>query len=127
MTENQTKEMFRLLTACVTSIQNVESDVAVIKTDVAELKADVAVIKTDVAVLKADVAILKTDVAELKVIVRGHDTMFEERDIRLSNLEKGQASMLKEMRENNRILNDVVAEQARLGARVSILEENAGI
>ncbi|MCO6512637.1 MAG: hypothetical protein J5I65_17775 [Aridibacter famidurans] len=113
MTENQTKEMFRLLTACVTSIQNVESDVAVLKTDV---------------------AVLKTDVAELKVIVRGHDTMFEERDVRLSNLEKGQAdlkkgqaSMLKEMRENNRILNDVVAEQARLGARVSILEENAGI
>lgn len=113
MTENQTKEMFRLLTACLTSIQNVESDVAVLK--------------ADVAVLKADVAVLKTDVAELKIILRGHDTMFEERDVQLSNLEKGQASMLKEMRENNRILNDVVAEQARLGARVSILEENAGI
>lgn len=120
MTENQTKEMFRLLTICVTSIQNVESDVAVLKTDVAELKADVAVLKTDVAVLK-------TDVAELKIILKGHDTKFTEEDIRLTNLEKGQAAMLKEMRENNRILNDVVAEQARLGARVSILEENAGI
>ena len=45
MTENQTKEVFNLLTKCVNGIQEIREDVAVLKQDVAELKTDVAELK----------------------------------------------------------------------------------
>ncbi len=53
MTENQTKEVFNLLTKCVSGIQGLQSDVSELKTDVSELKADVSELKVDVAELKA--------------------------------------------------------------------------
>lgn len=53
MTENQTKEVFNLLTRCVNGIQEIREDVAVLKTDVSELKADVSELKADVSELKA--------------------------------------------------------------------------
>ena len=45
MTENQTKEVFNLLTRCVNGIQEIREDVSELKTDVAELKIDVAELK----------------------------------------------------------------------------------
>ena len=38
MTENQTKEMFNLLTKCVSGIQELKEDVSILKEDVSELK-----------------------------------------------------------------------------------------
>lgn len=52
MTENQTKEVFNLLTRCVNGIQEIREDVSILKQDVSELKTDVAELKTDVAELK---------------------------------------------------------------------------
>ncbi len=45
MTENQTKEVFNLLTKCVNGIQEIREDVSILKQDVSELKADVAELK----------------------------------------------------------------------------------
>lgn len=42
MTEQQEKEVFRLLTTAVSGIQKIEGEVAELKSDVAELKTDVA-------------------------------------------------------------------------------------
>ncbi|MEJ7700546.1 MAG: hypothetical protein WKF71_12985 [Pyrinomonadaceae bacterium] len=42
MTENQTKEVFNLLTRCVNGIQEIREDVSILKQDVSELKTDVA-------------------------------------------------------------------------------------
>ncbi len=52
MTDNQTNQIFDLLTKCVNGIQRIESDVAVLKTDVGELKTDVSELKNDVHDLK---------------------------------------------------------------------------
>ena len=52
MTENQTKEVFNLLTRGVNGIQEIREDVSILKQDVSELKTDVAELKTDVAELK---------------------------------------------------------------------------
>ena len=52
MTENQTKEVFNLLTKCVSGIQEIREDVSVLKQDVSELKADVSELKQDVSELK---------------------------------------------------------------------------
>ncbi len=52
MTENQTKEVFDLLTRCINGIQEIREDVSVLKQDVSELKTDVTELKTDVAELK---------------------------------------------------------------------------
>jgi len=52
MTENQTKEVFNLLTRCVNGIQEIREDVSILKQDVSELKTDVAELKIDVAELK---------------------------------------------------------------------------
>ena len=52
-------------------LENMEPDVAGLKTNVQVLKTDVAVLKTDVQALKTDVAGLKTDVQALKTDVAG--------------------------------------------------------
>ncbi len=52
MTENQTKDVFNLLTRCVNGIQEIREDISILKQDVAELKTDVSILKTDVAELK---------------------------------------------------------------------------
>ncbi len=95
MTENQTKEVFNLLTKCVNGIQEIREDVSILKQDVAELK-------TDVAELKTNVAILKTDVAELK---------------------EGQRRIEKEVRLNTVAINEIASEQFRLKIRVDELEK----
>ena len=95
MTENQTKEVFNLLTRCVNGIQEIREDVSILKQDVSELK-------TDVAELKTDVSILKTDVAELK---------------------EGQKRIEKEVRLNTVAINEIAGEQFRLKIRVDELEK----
>lgn len=45
MTENQTKEMFNLLTKCVNGIQKLDEDVSTLKEDVSTLKEDVSELK----------------------------------------------------------------------------------
>lgn len=95
MTENQTKEVFNLLTRCVNGIQEIREDVSILKQDVAELK-------TDVSELKTDVAELKTDVAELK---------------------EGQKRIEKEVRLNTVAINEIASEQFRLKIRVDELEK----
>ncbi|HUF03990.1 MAG TPA: hypothetical protein VMM38_07420 [Aridibacter sp.] len=105
MTENQTKEVFKLLTRCVSGIQRLESDVDVIKQDVSELKAGQS---------KLDQGFGRLE---------DRQSNLEERQ---DTLEEGQQSIVSELRVNNRILSEVVNEQARLGARVTILEERTG-
>ena len=95
MTENQTKEVFNLLTGCVNGIQEIREDVSILKQDVSELK-------TDVGILKTDVAELKTDVAELK---------------------EGQKRIEKEVRLNTVAINEIASEQFRLKIRVDELEK----
>lgn len=102
MTDNQFTQLFDLVTKCVSGIQRIETDVAVLKTDVAELKVDVAVLKTDVAVLKTDVAELKTDATELK---------------------DGQKRLEKEMRFNTAAVNQIAGEQVRMNNRILDLEK----
>lgn len=94
MTENQTKEMFNLLTKCVSGIQ--------------ELKEDVSIIKKDVFVLKSDVSVLKSDMSEVK------------QDI--AELKEGQKRIEKEVRLNTAAVNKIAGEQIRLNARVDELE-----
>lgn len=94
MTENQTKEMFNLLTKCVSGIQ--------------ELKEDVSIIKKDVFVLKSDVSVLKSDMSEVK------------QDI--AELKEGQKRIEKEVRLNTAAVNKIAGEQIRLSARVDELE-----
>jgi len=95
MTENQTKEVFNLLTRGVNGIQEIREDVSILKQDVSELK-------TDVGILKTDVAELKTDVAELK---------------------EGQKRIEKEVRLNTVAINEIAGEQFRLKIRVDELEK----
>lgn len=52
MTENQTKQVFELLTKCVNGIQDLKTDVSVLKADVSVLKADVSEMKQDIGELK---------------------------------------------------------------------------
>ncbi len=52
MTENQTKEIFNLLTKCVNGIQDLKEDVSVLKGDVSVLKEDVSEMKQDINELK---------------------------------------------------------------------------
>ena len=109
MTENQTKEVFNLLTRCVNGIQEIREDVSILKQDVSILKQDVSELKTDVAELKTDVAILKTDVAELKTDV--------------AELKEGQKRIEKEVRLNTVAINEIASEQFRLKIRVDELEK----
>ncbi|MGI9035782.1 MAG: hypothetical protein ACR2GD_07055 [Pyrinomonadaceae bacterium] len=102
MTDNQFTQLFDLVTKCVSGIQRIETDVAVLKTDVAVLKTDVAELKVDVAVLKTDVAGLKTDTSELK---------------------EGQKRLEKEMRLNTAAVNQIAGEQVRMNNRVLELEK----
>ncbi len=95
MTENQTKEMFTLLTKCVSGIQ--------------ELKEDVSILKTDVSVLKADMSEVKRDIGELKQDV--------------AELKDGQKRIEKEVRLNTAAINEIAAEQLRLRVRVVELEK----
>ncbi len=95
MTENQTKEMFNLLTKCVTGIQ--------------ELKDDVSILKQDVSILKEDVSILKQDVSEMKIDI--------------SELKQGQKRIEKEVRMNTVAINEIASEQFRLKIRVDELEK----
>ncbi len=95
MTENQTKEMFNLLTKCVTGIQ--------------ELKDDVSILKQDVSILKEDVSILKQDVSEMKIDI--------------SELKEGQKRIEKEVRMNTVAINEIASEQFRLKIRVDELEK----
>ncbi|MCY7347275.1 MAG: hypothetical protein LH614_13760 [Pyrinomonadaceae bacterium] len=97
MTENQTKEVFNLLTKCVVGIQEIRADVAILKTDVSELKADVSELKADVSELKADV----------------------------SELKAGQKRIEKEVRLNTFAVNEVVSEHFRLKIRVDEMEKLA--
>jgi chromosome segregation ATPase len=53
MTENQTKEMFNLLTRCVNGIQELKEDASGLKDDVSEVKSDISALKADVSELKA--------------------------------------------------------------------------
>ena len=102
MTENQTKEVFKLLTRCVSGIQRLETDVSELKGDVSELKGDVSELRTGQARLEER----QSDLEE-----------------RQEALEAGQQTIISELRINNRIISDVVHEQARLGTRVTLLEE----
>lgn len=102
MTENQTKEMFSLLTKCVNGIQKLDEDVSTLKEDVSSLKEDVSTLKEDVSTLKADVSILKEDVAELK---------------------EGQNRIEKEVRLNTIAINEIAAEHFRLKIRVDQIEK----
>lgn len=101
MTENHTKEMFSLLTKCVSGIQELKEDVAVLKSDVSVLKSDMSEVKQDVAVLKLDMSEVKQDIAELK---------------------EGQKRIEKEVRLNTAAVNKIAGEQVRLYARVDELE-----
>lgn len=97
MTENQTKEMFNLLTRCVNGIQELKEDVSV-------LKQDVSVLKQDMSEVKSDISELKTDVAELKA---------------------GQNRIEKQIRLNNAVVNEIAGEQLRIKSRVTDLEKAA--
>lgn len=116
MTENQTKEMFSLLTKSVNGIQRLETrfDKLEIKVDKLETRFDkletkvdkietkVDKIEKDVAILKSDVAILKSDVSDLKA---------------------GQIRIENEVRLNTTAINQVVGEQLRLKIRMDQLEK----
>ena len=102
MTENQTKEMFNLLTRCVNGIQELKEDVSVLKEDVSALKVDVSALKQDMSEVKSDVAEIKSDVSELKA---------------------GQIRIEKQIRLNNAVVNDIAGEQLRINSRVTELEK----
>lgn len=63
-------------------LDNVDKNIAELKTDVAELKSDVAELKTDVSKLKFDVAELKTDMREVKYKLTDVTTRSELSDLR---------------------------------------------
>lgn len=116
MTENQTKEMFNLLTKCVSGIQELTQDVSVLKQDMSEVKNDVAVLKQDMSEVKQDVAVLKQDVAVLK-----EDVAVLKEDV--SELKEGQKRIEREMRLNTAAVNQIAGEQVRMNVRISELEK----
>ena len=122
MTENQTKEMFTLLTKCVNGIQKLDGDLTIVKEDISILKEDVSVLKEDVSVLKEDVSILKEDVSILKedVSILKEDVSVLKEDV--AGLKEGQNRIEKEVRLNTAAINEIVSEQFRLKIRVNQLE-----
>ena len=109
MTDNQFNQLFDLVTKCVSGIQRLENDVAVLKTDMAEVKSDVSILKSDMAEVKTDVSELKTDVSELKTDV--------------SELKEGQNRIEKQTRLNNAAVNELAGEQLRINSRVTEMEK----
>ncbi len=95
MTENQTKQVFDLLTKCVNGIQ--------------EIREDVSTLKKDVSILKEDMSEVKNDISEMK------------QDI--SQLKEGQKRIEKEVRLNTVAINEIASEQFRLKIRVDELEK----
>ena len=102
MTENQTKEVFNLLTKCVNGIQGIREDVSILKQDVFILKQDVSVLKQDMTEAKQDISEMKLDISELK---------------------EGQKRIEKEVRMNTVAINEIASEQFRLKIRVNELEK----
>ena len=95
MTDNQTNQMFDLLTKCVSSIQ--------------ELKAGQERIETTVNIIQTDVTELKTDVIELKNDV--------------GDLKEGQNRIERQMRLNDAAVDSLAGEQMRLKVAVANLEK----
>jgi len=140
MTEDQTKEVFKLLTRCFSGIQRLETDVADLKVGFAHFndrqdKFEEGQARLEMCNEKVEVRLgnLEVRMDGLDQRMDGLDQRMDGFDQRMDGLEgrqgsyeEGQQNILSELRINNRILADVVSEQARLGARVSILEEKAG-
>ena len=61
----------QILNKILVKVEELHSDVSVLKNDVSELKSDVGVLKSDVSELKSDVGTLKKDVSWLKTDVGG--------------------------------------------------------
>ncbi len=147
MTEDQTKEVFKLLTRCFSGIQRLETDVADLKVGFAHFNDRQDKFEEGQARLEMCNEKVEVRLGNLEVRMDGLDQRMDGLDQRMDGLdqrmdgfdqrmdglegrqgsyEEGQQNILSELRINNRILADVVSEQARLGARVSILEEKAG-
>ena len=86
-------------------VDELKTEVTVLKEDVSELKEDVSELKTKVTVLNEDVSELKTDVAVLKDKVDnlGNEVGIlknEVRIIKVEKLENGAIKILNEMAQN---------------------------
>ncbi len=66
MTEQQEKEMFRLLTTAVGGIQRLESDIVEIKSDLTQLKSDVAELKSNTVEVKTELIELRSEFHEFR-------------------------------------------------------------
>ncbi len=95
MTENQFTQMMNMITKSVTSTQRLEKEVA-------ELNAGQARLESEVAEIKFGQERMGFDISELK---------------------DGQNRLEREMRTNNRAVNDLAGENIRIKGRVEVLEE----
>ncbi len=95
-------------------LDNLEVDVAELKTDMAEVKADVAELKTDVAELKTDMAEVKADVAELKTDVAELKTDMAEVKADVAELKTDMAEVKADVAELKTDMAEVKADVAEL-------------
>jgi len=102
MTDNQTNQMFDLLTKCVSGIQELKSSVDNLETSVNKLEGSHERLEVTVNSIKDDVAELKNDVNDLK---------------------EGQNRIEKQMRLNDAAVDSIAGEQLRLKSAITNLEK----
>ncbi len=104
MTDNQTQQVFDLLTKCINGIQGLREGQGRLEQNVSELREGQGRLEQDVSELREGQGRLEQDVSELKV---------------------GQKRIEKEVRLNTFAVNEIVSEHFRLKIRVDEIEKLA--
>ncbi len=123
MTENQTKQMMKMMTQCVSGIQQLQVSVkkleeGQIRLEVAQakLESEVSDLKEGQIRLQEGQSRLENDVSDLKI---GQSRV--EKDV--AELKEGQIRVEKGVDKNNKVFNKVAGDNLRLEARIEILED----
>jgi len=72
MTENQEKQVFKILNNLVASVNGIREDIVEIKADIVEIKADIVEIKADIVEIKADIVEIRADIVDIRNVQADH-------------------------------------------------------
>ncbi len=115
MTENQEKQIFKILNNLVISVNAIREELNVIKADIDVIKADIVEIKADIVEIKADIVEIKADIVEIRAdIVEIRADIAEIRGIQT---EQGESLRRLEVKTDS-----IAAEVADNGRRIDALE-----
>ncbi|MBK7706437.1 MAG: hypothetical protein IPJ30_11830 [Acidobacteria bacterium] len=108
MTENQEKQIFKILNNLVISVNAIREELNVIKADIDVIKADIVEIKADIVEIKADIVEIRADIVEIRADIA---------EIRGIQTEQGESLRRMEVKTDS-----IAAEVADNGRRIDALE-----